>query len=75
MTTTDTVRLPDGRLVHKGQEVSVYGWKGRYRFTGALGQDGSLVVRGGKSVHYAATRAAHPAKIRVVHRMPKEVRP
>lgn len=64
------LRLPDGRLVTVGQELTIKGWRGRYRYLGAVAKDGSLAVFGGPADRQRH-RAARPDHVAIVHRSPK----
>jgi len=64
---TTTTVLPDGRQVALGQELTITGWPGRYRWLGWLARDGSLTVYGGRAGK-ERTRAARPEQVRTVHR-------
>jgi phage gpG-like protein len=67
---TNPTRLPDGRLLRPGQEVSINGLPGRYTWVGTIAADGSLHLFGGKPSRERA-RCIMPDRVKIVHRTQK----
>lgn len=64
----------NNRHVTRGTELSVAGWRGRYRFqyahTNDQGDLAEVVVYGGPKGH-GIYRSCAPERVRTVHRIPK----
>ena len=65
------LRFPDGRLLHQGQEVTVDGLRGRFRWLGRICQgDGSLELFGGPAGR-EMFRCVMPGRVKTIHRVAK----
>lgn len=74
MTSTPTPIRINGRVVEPGTELSVRGWRGRYRYQYARLVEAGAVVEitayGGPDGH-GTYRSCRPDRVRTVHRIPK----